>query len=76
MRKKDDANKVRVIESIRRKKEEYVQQELQFYEQQIKGIEEKSKWGWSPLYSLLALSFVNWSLMPMGAHKGGVGNHH
>jgi hypothetical protein len=22
------------------------------------------------------LSFANWSSMPMGAHKGGVGNHH
>jgi hypothetical protein len=53
VRKKDDANKVKATETLRRKKEKYVQQELQFYDQQVKGIKEKSKWGWSPLYSLL-----------------------
>ncbi len=28
------------------------------------------------IFVIEALSFANWSLMPMVAHKGGVGNHH
>jgi hypothetical protein len=29
------------------------------------------------LYTIIEIvAFANWSLMPMGAHKGGVGNHH
>jgi hypothetical protein len=52
-KKEYDANRARVVETLKRKKEEYVQQELQIYDQQVKDIEEKSKWGWLPLYSLL-----------------------
>ncbi len=28
------------------------------------------------ILTIEALSFANWFLVPMGAHKGGVGNHH
>jgi hypothetical protein len=35
----------RVIKTFKKKKKEYAQQELQIYEQQVKAIEEKSKWG-------------------------------
>jgi hypothetical protein len=51
-RKEYDATRAKVAKTLR-KKEKYVQQELQIYDQQVKGIEEKSKWGWSRLYSLL-----------------------
>jgi hypothetical protein len=31
----------------------HVQQELQKFDKHVKAIEERAKWGWSPLYHLL-----------------------
>jgi len=54
MKKKEyDANMSKAVETFGRRKEKYVQQELQIYYQQVKAIEEEFKWGRSPLYSLL-----------------------
>ncbi|KAH9556486.1 hypothetical protein CY35_07G030600 [Sphagnum magellanicum] len=41
------------LETLNKEKEDYVLQELHKYEQHIKATEERSKWGWSPLYLLL-----------------------
>jgi hypothetical protein len=52
-KKEYDANKVNVIEFLKKKKTYYVLQELKFFDQQLKVNEERSKWGWSPLYHML-----------------------
>ncbi len=44
-KKEYDANNAKVAKTLRRRKEKYVQQKLEIYDQQVKGIEEKSKWG-------------------------------
>ncbi len=36
---------LKVTKTLRSRKEKYVQQKLEIYDQQVKGIEEKSKWG-------------------------------
>jgi hypothetical protein len=52
-KKEDDANKVDAIESLKKKKIDYVLQELKKIVQQLKVNEERSRWGSSPLYHLL-----------------------
>jgi len=46
-------NKVNVAKSLKKKKTYYVLHELKKIDQQLKVNEERSKWGWSPLYHLL-----------------------
>jgi hypothetical protein len=64
-KKEYDANKVNAIESLKKKKTNHVLQELKKFDQQPK-VNEKSKWGWSPLYHLLKWYPLDSSLQWVG----------
>jgi hypothetical protein len=52
--KKDyDGKKAKATKIFKKKKENFVQQELHQFDQLIKSFDEKTKWGWLLLYSLL-----------------------
>lgn len=53
LKKQYEELKEGALETLNKAKEDYVLQELHKCEQHIKATEERSKWGWSPLYLLL-----------------------
>jgi hypothetical protein len=53
LEKEYDEKKVGVAQILKKKKEDYVQQELHKFDKHVKAIKETEKWGWSPLYHLL-----------------------
>jgi len=71
LKKQYEELKEGALETLNKEKEDHVLQELHKCEQHIKSTEERSKWGWSPLYLLLKLH-----PLPSGPHKGGVARHH
>jgi hypothetical protein len=52
LKKEYDHKNVGVVKTLK-KKEDYVQQELHKFDKHVNAIEERAKWGWSPLYHLL-----------------------
>jgi hypothetical protein len=54
------------IESLKKKNTNHVLQELKKFDQQPKVNEEKSKWGWSPLYHLLKWYPLDFNLQWIG----------
>ncbi len=43
----------RSCKNFEEKKHDYVQEELHKFDKHVKAIEERAKWGWSPLHHLL-----------------------
>jgi hypothetical protein len=55
LKKEYDEKKVGVEKTLKKKKHDYVQQELHKFDKHVKAIKKRAKWGWSPLYQLLFL---------------------
>jgi len=53
LEKEYDEKKVGVAKILKKKKEDYAQQELHKFDKHVKATKERGKWGWSPLYHLL-----------------------
>jgi hypothetical protein len=63
-----DVDKTYAKKSLKMKKTNNVQQKLQKFDQHIKINEERSKWGWSPLYHLLKQYPLDYSLQSPWEH--------
>jgi hypothetical protein len=53
LKKEYDEKKVGAAKTLKKKKEDYVQQELHKFNKNVKATEKRAKGGWSPLYHLL-----------------------
>jgi hypothetical protein len=76
LKKEYDVKKLEAKKTRKEKKEDYVLQQLHQFDQKIKFVQERTKWGWSSMYSLLKRHpLQSWSSMPMGAHPIGIVEH-